>query len=262
MITVLLAAPAAACRWPSGGTAYTPNNSLAEQFQFGQYSQGGNYYYGVAGQISTTYPPDPVDATTWSVPQHVATLFGSSDDRSSPGQEGWVYTGWTVGWIGSYRATSATVFAEYFNYDGSFVQAPAGSAPSTLWYMTRLGGSLGGGYWRYDAYTHNGEYWELITANYSTLTTSTTVQDVFGEVTDKVQRDVNGRITSHGTCNLHSNPNTAVNAYSGLQLYVDNAAWQSWTPANGRYASAVTASPYYRDDPIDYTDVHVGGPRP
>jgi hypothetical protein len=254
----MLAQPAAACRWPAGGTTYMPNNIDAEQFQFGQHSQGGNYYYGVTARMTNTFPPDPVDGTNWSAKPHAASIIGSSDDVST----GHVYTGWAVGWLGDYRATSTIVFAEYFSYTGAFVQSPGGVALSSLWYRTQLAGSLGGGLWRYDALVHNGSEWELLTGNYATLITPTTAQDAFGETTDKVLRDANDQIIAQGTCILQSSPNTAVNWDASLQLLVDNVTWQHWSPANGRWADAVWAPPYYRDDPNDYTDLHLGGPRP
>lgn len=245
-------APALGCVWAS--QTWPPNNSVPEQFQFGQYSQGGNYYYGVAGNVNTTYPLDPVDGGSWDVSQHVASLLGSADERGGA----WLYTGWTVGIIGATHVLSATIFSEYQSAGQSAVYSTAGGAGSWTNLMTKLGGDLGGGNWRYDSYIWNGFAWELQSGNYATLTTSTTVQDAFGEVTDKQANF--GR--TQGACNLESQPNNSSNAYASLQLFVDNSTWQNWEPANGRYASAVNVSPYSETSTRNYTDLAVGGPVP
>ena len=76
-----------ACRAPNGMT-YTPRGGDFANFTFGQASQLGNQYYGMAGQLSTTYPPDPryVDHPT----EHVNGVMGSVDSRFA---DKWVFTG-------------------------------------------------------------------------------------------------------------------------------------------------------------------------
>lgn len=270
MFSLILARPAVACKWPASGTSYLPNNPTAGQWQFGQQSQGGNYYYGVAGTLTDTFPPTPVDGQTWDQPQHTNFQLGSVDVRAGSGTPGWLYTGWAVGTIGTLNYSQPQIFGEYqsLGSGGSLVQTAGGLSHSSDTFEVVLTGAVGSN-WRYDAYVVNygvnPPAWQLVTTNYATLTTSTTEQQVFGEVTDKI-RTSGGRQLAEGTCNTQAVPQASgVNAYSSGQLLVTpTGTWQDWSPASGRYADVTPGnfSPYVQSWPIPYTDEFVGGPRP
>ena len=245
LLTLLVQSVAYACRAPNGQT-YTPRTGDFGNFTFGQTSQGGNQYYGVAGTMSTTYPPDPryVDHPD----EHVNSVMGSVDLRAP---SAWVFTGWVVGYTHRGPVTSATIFAEV--NDGSTIRHEvSGGAPSNEWYKTQLiGQDAVTGKWRYGAYKYAGGF-ILITEGL--LTTSTTEQQVFGEATNPLTEG-----QTSGLCCKQSQPSTADNTMASLQLWVDNVQWQNWEPAFGRFANFLDEQGYRRTSTRNFTDQAVGG---
>lgn len=234
-----------ACRAPNGDF-YTPSDGEFGNFTFGQKSQGGNHYYGVAGNMGTTFPPDP--RYTDHPAEHVNGVMGSVDQRIPAA---WVFTGWVVGYTQQGPVTSATIFAEVVDESG-VRQVLSGPAPATDWYKTQLIGQDGvTGKWRYGAYKFVGG-WIFITEGL--LTTSTTESQVFGEATNPL---VAGN--TQGLCRKQSQPSTADNVTSSMQLFVDNAVWQNWEPAFGRFADFLDEEGYRRTSTRNYTDQAVGG---
>lgn len=117
LTTMLMSNVASAC--VVGTTGYGNGST----FLFGQTSQGGNYYYGVAGVMGTSSPPDPVDADN---PQaHVNVHIGSIDDLSPGGTCCWAFT---VGLSG----TTATTITERFRPHLRSSQVPVAPTSSSL----------------------------------------------------------------------------------------------------------------------------------
>lgn len=237
-------------------------------FKVGQYSQGGNQYYGTAAAIYPAYPPNPSTYPNAIPQQHVNQTLASVDQRvQGSATPGLLHVGWFVGFH-QYNATeraNATVFAEAFGYSSSPVLYVGTGAQASTWYKTQLTGEVPGGNWHYDA-------WELVGGSWARLgdgvdlTTSTTESQAFGEASDPGD-------TTNDRCRYLSNTSGGDNSFASLQLFVDNAVWQNWSPAYGRYACAFARSPY-RPPPSTigpdctqgtfwgnpYTDFMVGGP--
>ncbi len=235
-----------ACRAPNG-QIYTPRGGDFNNFTFGQKSEGGNFYYGVAGRLGTTFPPDPryVDHPD----EHVNGVLGSADVRTPAA---WVFTGWVVGQTQIGPVTSATIFAEV--NDGTTVrQELSGAAPAIDWYKTQLiGQDAVSGKWRYGAYKYIAPNFILITEGL--LTTSTTEQQVFGEATNPLAQG-----QTSGLCRKQSNPSSDDNVTTSMQLWVDNILWQNWEPADGRFADFLDEQGYRRTSTRNFTDQAVGG---
>ncbi|MBI2773677.1 MAG: hypothetical protein HYX56_04190 [Chloroflexi bacterium] len=248
LVAVQIAFPAVAyaCRAPNGQT-YTPAGGDFANFTFGQQSQVGNQYYGVAGQMSTTFPPDP--RYTDHPSEHVNSVMGSIDART---YAAWVFSGWVVGYSQVGGVSTATIFAEV-NDSAGVSQVLSGAAPSTAWYKTQSIGQDGvTGKWRYGAYKHDGTNWIYMTEGQ--LTTSTTEAQVFGEATNPL---LVGQTA--GLCRKQSQPSSSDNAMASMQLFVDNSVWQNWEPAFGRSANFIDEQGYRRVSTRNYTDQAVGG---
>src|SRR2546430_8667231 len=235
-----------ACRAPNGMT-YTPRGGDFANFTFGQASQLGNQYYGMAGQLSTTYPTDPryVDQPT----EHVNGVMGSVDSRFA---DKWVFTGWVVGYSQAGGVSSATIFAEINDVSG-LSQVLSGAAPGNAWYKTQLIGqdSITGNR-RYGAYKNDGVNWIYIAEGQ--LTSSTTESQAFGEATNPL---LSGNTA--GLCRKESEPSTADNTFASMQLFVNNAVWDNWEPAFGLGADFLDEQGYRRTSTRSYTDQAVGG---
>jgi hypothetical protein len=240
----------AACA--AGANNYSP--VAPPNFVFGQASQGGNYYYGVAGTMTTTFPPDPRDA--YHPFEHVAMVMGSVDATVRTDTCCWIYTGWYVGNSKSgVNVSSATRFAELAN--GSVSQTTDTAAPATGTYETRQNGyDSVTGEWLWTAFKYEGGWTAIGSVE---LTVPNAEQHVFGEATDPEDTvDVNGHPVK-GQCKEQSNPSSSNNVQSSLQLAVDNpASWFNWEPPS-RFANLIGDNGYRESSTRSYTDQQVGG---
>jgi hypothetical protein len=237
-----------------GGQYFEPTFGNVN-FLLGQNSQGGNYYYGLNGTISTTYPPDPHNSSHPS--EHVNAFVMSLDDSSASFECCWAASGW---FVGNNRLdqprSSPTIYAELTDSTSSpYVLTISDPAPSSTYYQTSQNGYLGGGRYRQDAWFYSGGVWKF--GGYAELTTATTRQDALGEATDR--SPVPGDPTP--ACNRLSAAGGGNNLFASLQLSVPGSGWQWWRPSpEGRWADIDSMRPYTRQRITDFTDQGVGGP--
>lgn len=250
---------AAACYVGFTGYPTLQTANLPYTFVWGQLSQGGNYYYGTNGRITTTSPPDPRD--TEVLPQngemHVNAYLASEQAGTGSINCCWSQTGWYVGYgrNGVVR-TTPTAYAELVDYTGpggaiDWVFTVGDPATSGLYYQTIQSGQLPSGRYRHDAYWNYGGVWKF--GGYAELTVPNTMSAAAGEATNPLS--ISG---TRNQCKLNSVGGD--NIFSSLTLYVGGIGWQFWNPANGRWADIVTDPPYHRTPLADYTDQGVGGP--
>lgn len=240
----------AACTYAS--RVQTPNDTEFGQFKFGQRSQGGNQYYGLAGVIHISQPANPADIE--HPYEHVVTQLGSADAIAP----GFAYSGYVMGYRAGITYTNPELYAEMRSYLGSISFHPQGPASSGNWYATQVGEPRPGGLWEYRAYKYVGAWVLIATVEISTQLTE---QQAFGEATDPtVDRFGNPK---HGACRQQSAVGGS-NRYSSLQLLIADGAggyvWQDWTAANGRFVEEVTVFPYDTAQITNYQDRTVGGP--
>lgn len=255
---VLATEPAMACY--VNLTPYPASQTVNDQYTFvwGQLSQGGNYYHGTYGRITTTSPPDPRDS---QMPEnaymHVNAFLASQQVGTGTVNCCWSNTGWYVGYgRNGVVKTTPTAYAELVDFTGpggsiDWVFTVGDPATSGLYYETVENGSLGNGRYRWDAYWYYGGVWKF--GGYSELTVTTTESAAAGEATNAIsaggQRNQCKKESSNGD-----------NIMSSLSLYVGGSGWTFWSPTYGRWADIVTDPPYHRTAITDYTDQGVGGP--
>jgi hypothetical protein len=249
---------AAACYVNQTGypTAQTANDPYT--FVWGQLSQGGNYYYGTSGRITTTSPPDPRDSQRpENALMHVNAYLASQQSGSGSVNCCWAQAGWYVGYgRNGIVNTSPTAYAELVDFTGpggaiDAVFTVGDPATSGLNYQTIQNGLLPSGRYRHDAYWYYGGVWKW--GGYAELTVPNTVSAAAGEATNA--------LSATGQRNqCKKNSLGGDNVFSSLTLNVGGVGWQFWTPANGRWADIVPDLPYHRTPITDYTDQGVGGP--
>lgn len=246
--TVLTAAALLALPWaqPANacftGTSTDHPSDNGSDFKIAQFSQGGNFYYGTAGTLTPAPPPNPESRV---VDTHINAFFASADQRfegsSTPGL---IHAGWAIGFhqYNSTHLSLPTIVAETFTYSSVPVLFNSTTAAgSGVWYKTQLSHGNPNGTWHFDAWAAPSGTWVLL-GNGVDLTTSTTDSQSFGEISDtgNLQASTDPCLSATGTTGGH-------NMLNSMQLYVDNAAWQNWDPAHGRWACAQTdrQSPYF-----------------
>jgi hypothetical protein len=253
------------------GTRQYPSAN-ATDFKVAQASQGGNAYYGTAGTMTQAPPNDPTTDPNYAM-DHVVTFFESADARyAGTSTPGLIHAGWAIGFheYNNSHFPVPTVVAETFAYSLSPVLFAGSAATAGSWYKTQLGFGNPDGTWHYEAWVNpTGSSWSLVGS--VDLTSSTTASAAFGEVSDP-GNDLQQAQAQQ--CISVNSSGGAVNTFHSMQLFVDDAAWQNWTAANGRWACAQSENPY-RPGPstinstdctqgtfwdAQYTDMSFGGP--
>jgi len=233
---VFVTEPAMACY--VNYTPYPTSQTVDDPYTFvwGQLSQGGNYYYGTYGRITTTSPPDPRDSQMQqNAYMHVNAFVASQQVGTGTVNCCWSNTGWYVGYgRNGVVKTTPTAYAELVDFTG-----PGGSID---WVYGR---------YRWDAYWYYGGVWKF--GGYSELTVTTTESAAAGEATNAISAP-----GQRNQCKKESN--NGDNIMSSLSLYVGGSGWTFWSPGYGRWADIVTDPPYRRTAITDYTDQGVGGP--
>jgi hypothetical protein len=246
------------CTVQGTGTHYTSVQGSGKNFHFGQSSQGGNYYYGVAGQLSTTFPPDP-RYDSYHSDQHVNGVMGADDVNAAAGCC-WVYVGWVVGASKLGGTGVAKRFAETSTAQGVTQSLEGATAPASAWYSVhQTGYDSATGQYLWTAYRNDAGTWSPMLSG--ELASPNALQSAFGEATDP--QDIfndQQQLLSHGYCLKESQPSSSRNVYASLQLLLaDLVTWNNWEPAFGRWADMKPDNGYTATSTRNFTDMQVGG---